>query len=448
MTRYSILAFCLVISKATLAAGDTLVLTLNQCVDLALRQNLALKISANEQRKSRIDFNQAKWAVTPEISAYSQGNLDLRRSTNQNNQITPGTNYTLNYGISASLNVFNGFIALNRIAAQKYFHWVTDAKNEKFKHSLYLDVVSLYFECLLYNDAVSIARDKTHTADARLEHIIQLKNNGLRSQSAITEAQADVSNYRLEQLRAENAYRLKLMQLAQLLEIDITQPVAIKPIAPNAAQPVQTSQNTDSIYLIVLENYPAIQQKELELMYYQKISNIKAGTLSPNLSLFAGTGSSFYSADTLATGQHTSLSEQFSKYLNPSVGVRLGIPIFSGFSRTNSVRKSRIDVENAILALELERKNVYATIESAIQQQQANLYEYQMACDHLQFESAMHAMYREKSDLGLITSIEFSTEQNRFAEAQMAVQSAKYAWWVQNLTIQLMKTGNYSVGTE
>ncbi|HPG73697.1 MAG TPA: TolC family protein, partial [Bacteroidales bacterium] len=82
--------------------------TLEQCIDHALQQNIDLKIQKNLNEKAAYNRQQSQWGLLPSVNGWGNSNFDFRRSTNQNNQITSGTTYNMNYGISASLNLFSG----------------------------------------------------------------------------------------------------------------------------------------------------------------------------------------------------------------------------------------------------------------------------------------------------------------------------------------------------
>lgn len=429
--------FILIVAIKPMFAGDSLVWNLEKCVNRAMQYNLAMQQGVNIEKKAQFDYVQSKWDLAPSISGRSNGSLDLRRSTNQNNQITSGASYNIGYGLSASFNLFSGFSAINRIAAMRFNALVYNESNDQAENNLYIDVLSAYSTCLFQKELIKISDEKMQISLHQKEKIEALISSGLRSQSSINEVLAIVSSNKLNQLKAKNNYLLQKLQFAQLLEIEDSVSFEIDENETQFIEPIDRNFNIDDVYYSACENYPSIKEKEYALQYYHKIMNIRKGALLPNLSLYGGYNSSFYSTDTLQNGRNSPIGDQFSKYLNPSLGLSLSIPIFSGRSRFYQLKKSKIDVENAVLELEKEKNQVRKEIQEALQRLNANLLEYRYAIDNLHFIEKSFAEYNEKYELGLITSIEFNTAQTQWAEAKTAVLSAKFNWIIQDKTVQL-----------
>ncbi|MBN1927108.1 MAG: TolC family protein [Prolixibacteraceae bacterium] len=430
----SILIF---LSVLTLAQEKPVLFTLNDCVSRAMAENIDLKIQKNREKKAMLDRQKSQWQLAPSINGGAGSSLNLRRSTNQNNEISSGTNYTINYGLSSSLVIFGGFTKINTIAAYKYNELAYKESTQYLANQLYLQIIESYTMALYQKAMVEVLDEKLEISKKERDRIEAYISEGLIEPVALYEIEATVSGNELERNRMENNFKLALIQLSQLIEWANYKTFNIAPGEFEATNPEVMPYNYTSVYSIACANLPQIKQKEYTIAYLKKALNVSKGNMLPSLSVNGGYSSGFYSTDTLANGVPTAINDQFSKYLNPSLGLSLNIPIFNGFGRNIEVKKSKVDLENGLYELENEKKLIGKEIVEAIQRLEACLLEYESAMNNLKFVEKSFETYREKYRLGLLNSTDFITAQNQLAKARTDVIAAKYSWVVQNKIIEL-----------
>jgi len=416
--------------------------TLERCISHALKQNIDLKIQQNLEQKAAYSLRQSQWNLSPSLGGWGNSNFDFRRSTNQYNDIASGTSYNMNYGISSSLKLFAGFTSLNTISANRYNELVSGESTRLAANNLKIEIIDLFSQVLYQKALVEVGKEKLDVSIKESDRIAATIEAGQLEPVAQTEINATVSGNRLELSRSENQYRLLRLKLAQLIEIPLNSNFEFTSSEFDMIIPTEKYIDVDSVYFAACQSYPAIQQKEYELEYYRKLLNISKGNMAPSLSLNGGYSSGFYSTDTLINGRKTPIGTQFNDYLNPSLGLSLQIPILSGRLRGFQVKKSRIDVENAVYNLENQKKQIRREIEDAILRLEALNLEYKNATDNLAFAEKSFETYREKYQLGLINTTDFMNAQNQLSQARSYSLLAHYSW------IVLVKTVEIYMGTQ
>lgn len=415
--------------------------TLERCIDHALQQNIDLKIQQNMNEKAAYNHQQSQWGLLPSVNGWGNSNFDFRRSTNQNNQITSGTTYNMSYGVSASLNLFSGFTAMNSIAASRFNELAVRESSKIAENTLITAVTELFSQVLFQKNLVDIAREQLEISQYEARRIAATIAAGQLEPVAQHEIDASVSGNQLQLKRAESELQLLKLKLAQLIELPENTNFILESESFETAQPATYPSEISEVYLKASAHYPSILEREYQLDYYRKALHIAKGNMAPSLSLSGGYGSNFFSTDTLTNGKQTPARQQFNNYLNPSVGLSLSIPIFNGRSRNFQVKRSRIDFENAAFTLESEKKKIRREIEEALLRLENLKLEYESASDHLHFVEKSFETYREKFRLGLITTTDFMTAQNQLALAKSDQTRAKYSWIVQRETILLYEGG-------
>ena len=411
--------------------------TLERCIEHALQQNIDLKIQQNLNEKAAYNRQQSQWELLPSVNGWGSSSFDFRRSTNQNNQITSGTTYNMSYGISASMNLFSGFTAMNSIAASRFNELAVRESSKMAENTLITSVTELFSQVLFQKNLVDIAREQLEISQYEARRIAATIAAGQLEPVAQHEIDASVSGNQLQLKRAESELQLLKLKLAQLIELPENTNFNLESESFETAQPTTYPSEISEVYLKASAHYPSILEREYQLDYYRKALHIAKGNMAPSLSLSGGYGSNFFSTDTLTNGKQTPARQQFNNYLNPSVGPSLSIPIFNGRSRNFQVKRSRIDFENAAFTLESEKKKIRREIEEALLRLENLKLEYESASDHLHFVEKSFETYREKFRLGLISTTDFMTAQNQLAVAKSDQTLAKYSWIVQRETIKL-----------
>lgn len=411
--------------------------SLSDCVNYGMEHNLNLAISDNLLRKEKISYQQSIWQIAPSVNGWSDANLNLNRSTDQNNQISSGSTYSANYGISASLNLFNGFSTLNQISAMKFNKLAYAQQNERQKNLLYIEILKDFALASYNKQQVKIASEQANLVSKNKAIIESKVEVGLLGTSAIDEINATLSGNQFKLNKQKNTYQTSLLALTQLIDLPDTINIELSESDFENTQPDTIGYTVTKVYNMACQNLPDLKEKEYRLGYYKKVLRINQGQALPSLSLNGRYYSAYYSTDTLSTGKPTSLNDQYNKYLNPSISLSLNIPIFNKLNNEFQIKKSMIDLENALIELEQQKKEIFKEIQNAILQLNASLSEYQSAKDNLVFVSKSFDINSEKYTLGLITSTDYITAQNQLQQAKTEVLTAKYNWIIQEKTIKI-----------
>ena len=243
-------------------AQDTVVFTLDDCVSRAMAENIDLKIQKNQERKAMLDRQKSQWQLAPSIGGWGSGSLDLRRSTNQNNEISSGTTYNIGYGLSSSLTLFSGLTQINTIAALKYNELVYNESTQYSANQLYLQIIQQFTTAIYQKAMVSVLDEKLEVSQKERDRIKAYIEEGRMEPVALYEIEATVSGNELDRNRMENSYKLALIQLSQLIEWPDFKTFEIAPDEFENSNPEEKPYSYESVYTMACANLPQILQKE------------------------------------------------------------------------------------------------------------------------------------------------------------------------------------------
>jgi len=145
----------------------------------------------------------------------------------------------------------------------------------------------------------------------------------------------------------------------------------------------------------------------------------KAGWL-PSLSMTAGVGTSTNSLGNNKWG--TQMKTNFDTQL----GLSVTVPIYDGRVTKTAVNKAKLQQQTAMLNLQDQEKQLYATIQTYWLDTQNNQEKYKAASASVTSEEESYSLLSEQFSLGLKNIVELMTGKDKLLSAQQSRLQSKY----------------------
>lgn len=394
------------------------VLTLEQAIDIALKNSLDIEVAQNNFEASQINNNLAIAGGIPEVSGSLTDNQSL---TNLNQQLSNGTttkrngnrNNALNAGINASYLLFNGW----RVRATKARLEVLEMQsaqqiNLQVQNLIanvmvkYYDIVrqSSYIKTILQSIDVTLQRKKL--VDAR-------QSVGLANNADTYQAQLDLTASRQEL----SSQQLILDQAKADLMNLLTQ-------RPDSTYEVRDTIIVDrSVRLDIvkdnLEKNPEFLTAEQQIRINELIIKEVGAQRYPAVSVNGGYN---YSRNQNAAG-FTLLNQNSG----PFVGLGLQIPIFNGGIFKRQRRVAEIDTKNAVNARERLLNNLQTAAVRSWQAYLNSLEQLKVEQENNQVAADLLSLVQKRFELGVGTTVDVREAQRSFVEAGFRLVNLSYA---------------------
>jgi outer membrane protein len=118
--------------------------------------------------------------------------------------------------------------------------------------------------------------------------------------------------------------------------------------------------------------------------------------------------------------------KQLSDNFNQSIGVSLQIPIFNRFSSRTSVRKAKIQYENARVTTQLARNNLNKIIYQAVLDVKAAEKSYLSYTQTYQANKEAFNIIQQRYNVGLVNSLDYNTSLTNLNKSQFDMINAQY----------------------
>lgn len=426
MNKLSAIALLACLS-AGLQAQETW--SLRRCIDYAIEHNIDIRQAANTAEQSAVEVNTAKWARLPNLNGSANQSWNWGRTQTAVPDETTGDYSTVyvntasngtNMQLSTSIPLFTGLELPHQYSLAKLNLKAATADLQKAKEDISINIASGYLQVLFNQELHDVALGQVELSLQQCQRIESLAGVGKASSAEVADARARVAQDRMTAVQTENDYRLSLLSLSQLIELDSPEGFMLE--SPSTAITPSPVTPPDDIYQMALTSKASIQAAQYRLEGSKHSVRIAQSGFYPQLNLNGSLGTSYYS--TINRTFRQQMGDNFSKYL----GLSLSVPLFNRLATRNRVRTARLQQENYALQLENAKKTLYKEIQQAWYN--ATAAESKYASSHaatLASEESFRLM-TQKYENGKANAVEFNEAKQNLMKAQSDELQAKYEY--------------------
>lgn len=401
--------------------------TLRQCIDYAIEHNINIRQSANAAEQSEVNVSTAKWSRLPNLNGsagqswnwgrtetYVKGEDGKTESMVYRNTSSNGTNLSL----STSIPLFTGFEIPNQQLLAKLNLKAAIADLDKAKEDISINVASAYLQVLFNQELSQVAVGQVELSKEQYARISRMSELGKVSPAEVAEAKARVAQDEMQAVQADNNYKLALLDLSQLIELESPEGFSLS--VPAMKIDLVSLTLPDEVYQMALNNKSSVKAAQYRLDGSKHSIRIAQSGYYPQLSL----------SGSLSTNYYSSLNRNFSQQMNDNfkkyVGVNLSVPIFNRFATRNRVRTARLQQESYSLQLDNTKKTLYKEIQQAWYSAVASESKYTSSSAATMASAESFKLMSEKYNNGKSTAVEYNEAKQSLLKAQSDELQAKY----------------------
>jgi outer membrane protein TolC len=416
-----LLIWCLLLPGLHAAAQQ--VLTVEQAIDLALKNNFDVRLAKNDAAIAANDYAYANWAFAPTLNATATRLWNTTRTkqefANGSKRDTSGIHSrNLQANVTLSWTLFDG---LRMFATRDKLEALRNLGDAAVKEQLIVtvaNVIASYYNVVQakqqqhnFMEQLSIADERTILADGKFQTGLGPKTDWLQSK-------VDYNAIKASYLRQQTVIDQNKTILNQLMAVEVG----------NINYDVQDSipLSTDLVFTKLRDE---MMQRNTSLLVAKQNVTVSELQLKESKADYYPT-ISFNSAYNFNKNNSNAATNSFSPVFNQNGVVNFGftaaIPIFNGLNVHRQVKNAQLNVSSQRLSYENIRTQVDLSLANAFKD-----YEYYRMAVELEEESvdlarenAMVALERFKQ--GVSTVIEVREAQQSLEDANFRLISARY----------------------
>ena len=340
-------------------AGDKMVLTLDDSLRLALKQNPFYLAAKAQEDQASAAVGQAVAGFFPSVNAQGSNVLDKKVFSIEFPSMIPGEppqrfkiDFTRAYQftVNFSLPVFTGG---RLVSGYKTANFNLEATREAIRQSrqeTVLNVKRAFYGYLLARSFVDVAGEGVTLAEKHFTNVKNLAEVGMASKFDLLRSEVQLANLKPQLIRARNGLSMAELGLKTLLGLDLGQEVEFK--GELTFQAVEV--NVDADVAQALINRPELNQLKYRRLMASEAVKMNMGAYLPTVAIG---GAYNYWANTFNFSKNN--WESFYQ-----VNLVLNIPIFNGFLNSAKVGESRAQLRQ----LEYSQKGLIESVKFEVQE--------------------------------------------------------------------------------
>jgi len=431
-------------------------LSLQQCIDIAVKNNLQVKEAQYQSDYAKTYLSQAKGNMLPYINA------DINHGISDGRSIDPFSNGYVdqnvgfaNYGLNASLLLWNGSSARNAAKQYELSYEASKMDWQQQKDNITIAVILAYLQEQSTEEQLNAASEQVTVSKKQEDRLQILNQQGAIGPADFYNLKGQRASDELNVVNLENTLSNAKLALMQLLNIPYSDNTRFEKIATTNL-PQAYGASAEAIYQQALQQLAVVKSASLKKSAADLQIKSAKGAMLPSLFLNGGLGTNYSSIATrsLLTGtsvietdqyviidnqpvkvlapqniynnEKISYGNQWKNNLNSSVSIGLRIPILNGLQSKNRLQQARIEFDKT----SFEEKTVQTQLHSEIEQAYVNM---ESAYKKLQKLNEQEMDFSEsfriaeaKFTEGVITSVDYLIAKNNLYQSRQNGISAKY----------------------
>ncbi len=456
----------LLVGAVIFAKGQTVPLTLKDCIETALKNNISVQQSELLMKNAAVNYKQSKNNRLPNVSSVFNYGVNNGRS------IDPFTNSYINQQLKSSdmtvqagIPLFSGFQLKNTIKQNELSFSAATMEWQQKKDELTLQVILAYLQVLSSEDAIKLANQQAEVSHQQLERLGIINKEGATAPGNYSDMKGQYAGDRVNVVNAENDFAGNVLALTQLMNIPYNNTLQFDRVGVIEEVKEFTSV-PEEIYALATQKLAAVKASELRIG--SSTAAVKAATsaLYPVVALYGGASTnyssaamlkSFVSASDLPTGQYVVVNNtkvdvlstqgkyndlpiaygsQFKNNISTGVGVTVRIPIFNSLRSRTAIKLAKNEEKNNRLIADNVKQQLRQGIEQAYVNINAVYKRYQAVKEQADAYTESFRIASLRFDNGVINSPEYLIAKNNMDRANANLIIAQYEYLLRKKILQ------------
>ena len=401
--------------------------TLEECMSYAVKNSPRKNKQDAQNSIYHQNYLEAIGRLLPSLGANTNVSFNFGRGLDsETNNYTDVNTFSNNYSINSSLVLFDGLSNIARLKLQKVNKLLGKQQLQQTKDLIAYETMEAYFNVLYNIEMVKYAEEQLEESTANLKQVKRMEELGLKGASDVAElaAKEATDNYNLT--RQKNLLTIGIIQLKEKMNYPIDEELEIAYTNLSDNMIVKRDESAFEIFQQSRIYNPKAQVAESNLQAYKLSYKSAKGGLFPTLSADAGYSTNF--SRYMDGSAYSSFKDQIRDKRGHYFGISLSIPIFSGFSRSANVKRSKAQVVIAESEKEETLRTLYSEIEQAVADVNGQADEYYQAKKQTDAMEIANKVNQRKFTEGLISAIELHTSANRLLQAKAEELNAQFKY--------------------
>lgn len=342
------------------------VLTLDECIEIALSNNISIKRAKNNAEIARANYTQSKFNFLPSLSAGASHNWNEGLSFDQTSGNLVNTT-TLSGGgsVNANFTIFDGFSNINGAKRAKANFAAAEESVKSSILSTQANVVQAFLTVITTRENLKMQEENLELLQGQLDREEKRERAGVGNMEQVYNFRSQIAQQELTIVNLSNSLESAKLTLIQTLLLDPSKEYIFEGITINDDELEKEVESYSDVYERSMEVSPSLKAAEYTLEATEKSYQIAKFAWLPSLTTSGGWSTGWTSNLRNPDGSVREISSQLETNASKSARFNLNIPLFTRFNNKTRIQTTKIEVLNSQLQLEQAKNELTNQVQQA-----------------------------------------------------------------------------------
>ena len=413
-------------------AQDTTTMTLKECMRYAVEHSTKMRIAQADNRDAQIDRRDAILAAfTPTVDGSTYAYSNFGRSIDpETNTYIRTTSFHNGYSLSAGINLFNGFQAVNNLKITKTAQMMGLTKEQQTEDQICLATMEAYCNVLYYTEMQKALQAQVASAEKSVQLATRQEELGLKSHADVVQMQSDLAERQYLLTQCRNSLNDAMITLKDVMFWPIEEPLKIDGLSVETPYYDVSTKTVSEMVDFAKNNMPAVLLAEGTMKNARLALKTARWQLLPRLSLYGGWSTTYFTYPGMEGYVPTPFMEQLKNNSGEYVQLSLSIPIFDRLSKHSNIAKRKNAYDRAQADYEQTLQTVEAEVRRAIADRDGSADALRQAAVRAELQEEAYTLNGKRFEQGLISSIEYQTASGNYLNALAEHLNARLQYFI------------------
>ncbi len=434
-----IFSLCVYVTKAQEVSTP---MSLHDCMEYAVSHSTKVRIQEADIDDARLARRTALLTLlTPRVGASVGLDSNFGRNIDPTtNAVTYLSSTNNNYGISAGIDLFDGFNAVNNYKISRTSLQIAGSQEKQVEAEICLAVMEAYYNVVYYKRLLDVYEEQVRVAEQSLAKARRQEELGQKGHADVVQMAADLADREYECINAANTYASQKMTLEDLMFWPMDQELQVVMDLDADAAPTQLGENVTSVVEHALAFHPSVQIAAWRVDNARRELSTAKWRLLPSIGLTFGWGTNYIPGgdpkEVAADPQLAFFGPQFNKHMGEYVQLSVSIPIWDRLNRRATISKQRNAYSKASAELDQKRRDVESEVRRAVQDRDGSAAAWLQAQRKADVQSEAYHLNLKKLEQGLISPLEFQTANNNYLRACADEMASQFKYRIKQAVVR------------
>ena len=421
-------------------AQDTVTMNLKACMHYAVEHSTKVKIQNADNADADVARRDAVLtAFTPQVSGNTYAYYNFGRSIDpETNTYSTVTSFHNGYNLSAGIDLFNGFEAVNNLKITKTSQLMGKTRSQQIEDQICLATMEAYCNVIYFSELEKALVAQVETAERAVQLAERQEKLGQKSHADVVQMQADLAERQYQLTNCRNRYNDAVITLKDVMFWPVEEPLKVdndfgEEVVFNTPEDVNTLVDNAK------EIMPEVLLAQMTMNNARRSLRTARWQLLPTLSLYSGFSTNYYTYPGMSDYVSTDYFKQLENNRGEYIQLSLSIPIFNHLSRHSNIARKRNAFERAEAEYQQSLQQIEAEVSRAVADRDGAADALRQAATRATLQHEAFNLNAKRFEQGLISSIEYQTASNNYLNALAEQMNARLQYFIKSSVVTYYK---------